>query len=291
MSDWREERPGEAGERWKTGPLGDEGDEETRRIPRQERSGPERPGNDGEDQTRRIRRESSGPLGWDEEPETRAVRPRRNRPSPSRESREGSGTQEWALPQQPVERTRDVDMSREDRLRDLYGGVDWLASFLGTIFTAVAGTAMFFIAGIAVLAPLQLFPALRAGELTANVYTGLAVVAVILFLGYFVGGYVSGRLARFDGGRNGLMVILWTLVFAALVVVTGGVLANFITGSFFEVLQSRVLQANEILTSSFDQLGAVGIAIAAGVVLVSALGAFLGGRLGERYHTDIDHAA
>ena len=145
MGDWREERSGEAGERWKTGPLGNEGDEETRRIPRQERSEPERPENGGEDAPRRVRREPSGPLGWDEEPETREVRPRRNRSSTGRENRDGSGTREWALPQQPARRTESPSI--EDLRRDLYGGVDWLASFVGTVFAAVTGAIMFFIGG------------------------------------------------------------------------------------------------------------------------------------------------
>ena len=86
------------------------------------------------------------------------------------------------------------------------------------------------------------------------------------------------------------MVVLWTLVFAALIVVIGGVLGNFISGSFFEALRTRVLQANEILTNGFDQLGTVGVVIVAAGVLVSAFGGFLGGRLGERYHNEIDRA-
>ena len=297
MSDWREESSREAREDRQTGPFGSEGDEETRRIPRPEperepdrepeRSVSERRERSGEG-ARRARREPSGPLGWDEEPETREVRPRRNRPSPNWNNRDSGGTREWVYQPEPAASAE--EMSREDRLRELYGGVDWLASFVGTVFGAVAGTVMFLIVGAGVLAPLQLSPALRSGDFSANVYAGLAVVGVVLFLGYFFGGYVSGRLARFDGGRNGLMVVLWTFIFAALVVVTGGVLGNFISGSFFEALRARMLQVNEVLANSFDQLGTVEVAIIAGGLLVSVLGAFLGGRLGERYHSDIDQA-
>lgn len=298
MSDWREERPGEPREPrepQETGPLGDE---ETRRIPRPEVSDSrteQRSGTEGEWPARRPRREPTGPLAWDEEPETREVRPRRNRTYSgnrgSRGSRGSGDTREWSYPpaQEPAEPVRDV--SREELLRDLYGGVDWLASFIGSIFTVVAGAGLFFIGGLAVLAPLEFLPTLRAGNLDTSVYVGLAVVAAILFAGYFFGGYVSGRLARFDGGRNGLMAVLWTLVFAALVVVAGGVLSNFLPYDFLETLRVQVVQTNENLTSALDQLGTVGIVIGVGGAIVVALGAFIGGRLGERYHNDIERAA
>jgi hypothetical protein len=38
---------------------------------------------------------------------------------------------------------------------------------------------------------------------------------VILALAYFCGGYVAGRMARFDGARQGIGVWLWGLIAAA----------------------------------------------------------------------------
>lgn len=301
MSDWREERAGETGKRWESGPLGDESGEETRRIPRPEPREPEPERTEPErgEAVRRSRREPSGPLNWDEEPETRAGRPSRsrqsrNRTSRNRETRERGGTREWSYPPQSFEAVgeRGTDEwstgDREDRLRELYGGVDWLASFVGFVFTAVTGTAMFFAGGLALLAPLQFPLALQAGDFGTAVYTGLAVVAVILFLGYFFGGYVSGRLARFDGGRNGTMVVLWTFILLALILVAGGVLSSFLSSPFLDDLRTRILGINEVATSSLAQLGTIGAAIAVGGLLIVVLGAFLGGRLGESYHTNID---
>ena len=37
---------------------------------------------------------------------------------------------------------------REARLRDMYGGVDWLASFLGFVFTLVVGAGFSSVAGL-----------------------------------------------------------------------------------------------------------------------------------------------
>src|SRR5215204_6866347 len=90
---------------------------------------------------------------------------------------------------------------REDRLRDMYGGVDWLASFLGFVFAIVIGAVFSAVTGF-VLVPFGITPDLPGGQIGASAITGLALLGVLIFLTYFFGGYVAGRLARFDGGRN-----------------------------------------------------------------------------------------
>lgn len=54
---------------------------------------------------------------------------------------------------------------------------------------------------------------------------------VILFIAYYAGGYVAGRMARFDGAKQGIAVWLWALVIAIVVAV---VLA--VAGSEYNVL-------------------------------------------------------
>ena len=38
---------------------------------------------------------------------------------------------------------------------------------------------------------------------------GAIIVAVVLLVSYYAGGYVAGRMARFDGAKQGLAVWLW----------------------------------------------------------------------------------
>ena len=38
----------------------------------------------------------------------------------------------------------------------------------------------------------------------------------VLFVAYVIGGWAAGRIARYDGARNGFAAGIWTLVFAAI---------------------------------------------------------------------------
>ena len=53
---------------------------------------------------------------------------------------------------------------------------------------------------------------------------GGIVLLVFLAIAYYAGGYVAGRLARFDGGRQGLGVWLFALVVAVILAAAGAVL-------------------------------------------------------------------
>ena len=144
MSDRPEDRPEE---RRRTGPLGDDGNaEETRQVPRQDvdagttRQAPTGPsGQTGQGQspspeTERIPQRSAG-----EDKETRVIRtPGGSGGGPGGGPGSGPGgpARQDATPY-PRGYFEAAD-EREDRLRDMYGGVDWLASFLGFIVALVA---------------------------------------------------------------------------------------------------------------------------------------------------------
>ena len=289
MSDKPEDRPEE---RRRTGPLGDDAEsDETRREPQggtdaeptrqvqAQRSGqseeapsretervPQRPAGETEDTQR--------PAGETEDKETRVIR-----------TPPGYGTAQDDASPYPRGYFEAAE-EREDRLRDMYGGVDWLASFLGYIFAVVVGSLFAVIAGL-VLAPLG-FSVNLGGQIGAGIITGLVLVGVLIFLTYFFGGYVAGRLARFDGGRNGAMLLLWTLAVALLAALAGGIFSNFLPTGISDGLRSLI--QNQVLTTigNLTQLGIVGILVAIGALLVALLGGFLGGRLGSRYHAEID---
>src|SRR5918995_5005294 len=125
-------------ERRRTGPLGDE--DETRQVPGE--------GDGASYTTRRVPQEPS------EDKETRVIRSS-NRPDTVRDAR--------PYPRGYFEAAEE----REDRLRDMYGGVDWLASFLGFVFTLVLA-ALFSAIGGLVLIPFCLRPDLAGGEIGAS---------------------------------------------------------------------------------------------------------------------------
>jgi hypothetical protein len=139
-----------------------------------------------------------------------------------------------------------------------------------------------------VLTPLGLSLSFGDGEIGAAAITGLVLVAILVFLTYFLGGYVAGRLARFDGGRNGAMLLLWTGVAVLVLALINAVLSSFLPSGVAEGINNLV--QNNVLTivDGLSQLGLVGILILVGALLVALVGGFLGGRLGGRYHAEID---
>ena len=109
-----------------------------------------------------------------------------------------------------------------------------------------------------------------------------AVLILMMAIAYYNGGYVAGRLARFDGARQGLGV--WFIGLIVTLVVAGiGALA----GSQYNVLDRVDLPtvpiADETLTT-----GSVILGIA--VLVVSLLAAVIGGKAGQRYHKRIDNS-
>src|ERR671918_1205862 len=167
------ERPEEGREeRRRTGPLGDE-DDETRRVPTE----------NGADATRQVREEAASA-------ETRGVA---QGPSEERETRviRAPGHPDTTRDATPYPRGYfEAAEEREDRLRDMYGGVDWLASFLGFVFAIVLGAVFSAVAGL-VLVPFGITPALSGGQIGASLITGLALLGVLIFLTFFFGGHLG----------------------------------------------------------------------------------------------------
>ena len=284
------ERPGDRPEeRRRTGPLGDDADEqETRRVPPGEtrREGARREPNggtgDAQAETRRVRQESSQgpPQGSPQTP------PQGNGDKETRIIRTPPGQPDTTADATPYPRGYfEAAEDREDRLRDMYGGVDWLASFLGFVFALVAGAIFSAVAGV-VLASLG-FSLNLTDSLGAAVITGLVLLGVLIFLTYFFGGYVAGRLARFDGGRNGAMVLVWTLLTGLLLLLAAGVFRGFLPGGAADAI-GGVMDTTSSALGSLSQAGVVGIVVVAAAFLIALLGGLIGGRLGSRYHAEID---
>ena len=169
------------------------------------------------------------------------------------------------------------------RERDEFGGFNlgaaffgWLVAFgLAALLTAIvsaAGAAIGFTT--AESEPRQSPEAISIG--------GGIVLLAVLMLAYFAGGYVAGRMSRFDGGRQGFGVWLLGLLVTIALAVAGAV-----AGSEYNVLQK--LDLPRIPVDESDLASGAAIALAA-ITVGTLLTAVVGGKTGERYHRKVDRA-
>lgn len=119
----------------------------------------------------------------------------------------------------------------------------------------------------------------------ANEQTMSAIGAVagllLLFVALFCGGYVAGRMARFNGSRQGVAVWVWAVVIA----VGFGAVAMY-TGQYVDVVSDVEQFALRLFIEEMLLVAAI---VTATVVLgVSLTGAVLGGAAGMRYHRAVD---
>jgi hypothetical protein len=167
--------------------------------------------------------------------------------------------------------------------RERFGGADGTAIFFGWLsalglaalvmaVVAAAGTRLGFATGVS------------SNDATNNAGTigivGAAILVLILMLAYYAGGYVAGRMARFDGARQGLAVWLIGLIVVIVLAAAGAIL-----GAKYNVLQSLNLPRIPIDEGTATTAGIITLVA---ILLVTLLGAVLGGKLGDRYHRRVD---
>jgi hypothetical protein len=182
--------------------------------------------------------------------------------------------------------TRGAARDAVDAQHARFGGIKWGAAFFGWLSAnglAVILIALLAAGGVAIGLTQGVDSADEAADeaTTIGLGGGIALV-VILFLAYLAGGYVAGRMSRFDGFRQGLAVWLIGLLVVAVLAVAGLVFGN----------EYNVLERLDLPRIPIDEgTGTTGGIIALGAVLVATLvGAILGGRLGTRYHRKVDRA-
>ena len=150
--------------------------------------------------------------------------------------------------------------------RSRFGGVDVAALTAGAL--AGLGTA-------AVLGSLASALGLSAAQLDdqALAYAALGTALAVVALSALLGGWAAGRMSRFDGARNGLLAGLLMALLLALMGAAGAYSA-----------------AEGGLPVSLDgeRLTTAALVAAAAALLVSALAGAAGGRLGTRWHRDVD---
>jgi len=172
------------------------------------------------------------------------------------------------------------------REREAFGGVKVGSAFFGWLTatgTAVLLTAMVSAGGTAL--------GVLAGDRVASADLGvtwrgtrgaIAIVAILL-VAYYCGGYVAGRMARFNGARQGVAVFVWAVA-AAIVVAALTALA----GTRWDALST--VSGLPRFSTGPTRVTADGMLVALLAVAGSLVGSVLGGLAGMRFHRRVDVA-
>lgn len=162
--------------------------------------------------------------------------------------------------------------------REEFGGFSWGSVFFGWLVTIGLATIL-----TGVLAGAGTALGITRGDAETINLAGGILLLLVLLASYFAGGYVAGRLARFDGARQGFGVwaigLCLTLAFAAFAAIAGS------EWNIFERLDLPRIPVDEgTLTTG----GAITLAAA---VLGALVAAVIGGKAGERFHRRVDRVA
>lgn len=181
------------------------------------------------------------------------------------------------------ERTAPTAGDVRARQREEFGGIHWGSAFFGWLVAvgiAVLLVAIISAAGAAV--------GLTSGGTTSQAQSNAGTVGIVggilllivLMVAYYSGGYVAGRMSRFDGPRQGLAVWLIGLVVTVVLAVAGAVL-----GAQYNVLAQLSLPRIPVSEGSLTTGGVIAlVAIIAGTILA----AVAGGKAGTRFHRKVD---
>lgn len=169
-----------------------------------------------------------------------------------------------------------------------YGGFNFGAAFFGWL--VAVGIGVLLTALLSALGSIVALssPQVQNGSLYGSTASTIGIASGILLLialavAYFAGGYVAGRMSRFDGGRQGFGVWVIGIIVMIILAVLG-----IIFGSNYNLLQ----QVNfPTIPISAGTLTAGGLITLLAIVIVTLITAILGGKVGQNYHAKVDRAA
>jgi len=182
-----------------------------------------------------------------------------------------------------VERTTTPDhRTVVARQRDEHGGIKIGSAFFGWLSAmgmTVLLTALVVAAGTALAVSTNTDVQGASAETVG--WTGAILVLAILLVSYFCGGYVAGRMARFNGIKQGVAVWLWAVlaaVIAAILVAVAG--NNYNVFARLDAFPRIPVDEGDLTTA-----GVIALLVAVAVALI---GAILGGLAGMHYHRRVD---
>jgi MFS family permease len=172
------------------------------------------------------------------------------------------------------------------RQREEYGGINWGSAFFGwltaigiaallTAILSAAGTAI----GLTSTSPSQAGDQAQSNADTVGIVGGIILLA-ILAIAYYAGGYVAGRMSRFDGPRQGFGVWVIGLIVTVVLAVAGVLL-----GAKYNVLSQLNLPRIPVDEGTLTTGGLIALLA---IVIVTLLAAVAGGKQGTHYHRKID---
>ena len=168
------------------------------------------------------------------------------------------------------------------RQREEFGGLLWGSCFFGWLVAIGLGSLLIAVLGAAGAAVgLTSTSSSKASDQAGTIgIVGGIVLLAILLIAYYAGGYVAGRMARFNGPRQGLGVWIIGLVVTVVLAVAGVLL-----GAEYNVLEQLKLPRIPVDEGSLTTGGLIAlVAIVAGTLLA----AVAGGKAGTRYHRKVD---
>jgi hypothetical protein len=168
------------------------------------------------------------------------------------------------------------------RQREEFGGLNWGSAFFGWLVAigmaaillgllSAAGTAF----GLSEVSESEA----NSNAETIGVVGGILLIAC-LTIAYYCGGYVSGRMSRFDGARQGFGTWAIGLVVTIVLAVAGAIF-----GSEYNIFESLNLPRIPVDEGSLTAGAAIALVAVVVLTLLAAMG---GGKAGERYHRKID---
>jgi hypothetical protein len=172
----------------------------------------------------------------------------------------------------------------EEAQHEKYGGFNIGAAFFGWLVASALGSML-----AALLSAIGVGIALNKLENAASGVThtvatigfiGGLLLLVSLGVAYYAGGYVAGRMSRFDGARQGLGVWIVGIAIALLLAIAGALF-----GAKFNLLEQLNLPRIPIDEGNITAGGLITLVATAVITLFAAMG---GGKVGEQYHRKID---
>jgi hypothetical protein len=178
-----------------------------------------------------------------------------------------------------------ADVETVESARERFGGADLVASLLGMF--AALGTMIFlaalFAAGAANV-ELQTNLLNQEGTLDEIEMVGAIAAVAVVFVSFLVGGIAAGRMARFDGGMNGLGAGLWFLLLVAVFAALGAWVGEEYNAFAVAELPNWVAQID------VEEVTAAAIVMTAVSAAAVLLGGYLGGRIGDAHNRKVDAA-
>lgn len=178
-----------------------------------------------------------------------------------------------------------------DRQRDAFGGPKVGSAFFGWLIASATATLLIgLFAAVDIALGLGLIPDPWASGGVGPVdgrtvgWIAVGVAFAIMLVAFHCGGYVAGRMARFNGVAQGVVVWLWAVA-ASVVGAVGGLLVDSRFG-----LVERFADRVPLVPLPADLLVTAGVVAVVAAVVVSLGGAMLGGVVGVRYHRRVDRA-